>query len=284
MSDPFTRANQALYDGNRGDVAPLIEPLPETGRALWLLAAAAEDSDARLSLLAQVDATREQPYADMAREILERERWYAEELNRTPGWQVRLQRIARRLLRVVIAVPLLLVVLWLGSRFIFPESTAPQPAGTVNTVSGATAVPTAIPTPVLTALPNPATANYMPTGVLRILNATFPAQVAGLTPAPTGFVHLLMQYEFTCGSASATCTDVPEGQLAVELADPNAAPVTEAALPWNREAASVEAGGSVRRWALFVVPASQTPRRLHIIAAATGTNDPVTLATVEIPR
>jgi hypothetical protein len=283
MSDPFNRANQALFDGNRGDITHHVPQQADSGRALWLLAAAAEDNDERLALLAQVDATREQPYADMAREILERERWYAEELGRTPGWQVRLQRIARRLLRVVIAVPLLLLVLWLGSRFIFSDSAPTQPSVT-DTRSGAAPPPTAIPTPALPLLANPATANYMPTGVLRILSVAFPAQVESLPPAPTGFVYLLMHYEFTCGSVTAVCDAVPQGQLAVELADPNAAPITEATLPWNRDAASVEAGGRVQRWALFTIPASQTPRRLHIMTAASGTNDPVTLATVEIPR
>jgi hypothetical protein len=125
----------------------------------------------------------------------------------------------------------------------------------------------------------------MPLGALRILNAAFPAQVDGLPAPPAGFVHLLIQYEFTCGTALPTCDAVPQAQLAVELADPNAAPVAESDLSqWTAADAALASGDSARRWAWFLLPASQTPRRLHIVGDRDGDNALDSLATVEIPR
>ena len=109
MDDNFIRANRALFEGDRGKIAELLEDIPLSGRKLWLLASASNDETERISLLQGVVAEGEAPYAEMARDILERERFFAEEIARSPRWQERLKRNGPRIIRVVLAVVTIII-------------------------------------------------------------------------------------------------------------------------------------------------------------------------------
>jgi hypothetical protein len=77
MEPYLEQANRALFEGDRQKVFDLLHQRAATGAELWLLAAAVQDEDERLGLLRRVWATGEQPYADLAEDILRREAEFA---------------------------------------------------------------------------------------------------------------------------------------------------------------------------------------------------------------
>ncbi len=295
--DHFTSANQALFDGNRGEIAALLADAPLSGRTLWLLACAADEGDERMALLARVHASAEQPYADMAYQILERERQFAEEIARIPGWQVAYYRYKPLMMRSLIALPLIVLIVWLGSMFIFPPSpTSNIVVPTVSNNTGAaqeTIAPTALPTATVTPLPmsQSAIANYMPIGSLRLLNIEYPTQravSAGTTPAdaPPGSAFVAVQYEFTCGTAQAFCDSPPQALLGLELSDSSLGIIQSGGLTLrgSTPAGRIASGSSVNSWVVFAIPENQSPRRL-LIGLNTDQDDEIdaTLA-LDLPR
>lgn len=294
----FSRANRALFEGNREEVRTLLQNEAHSGRALWLLASAAETEDERMLLLARVHATHEQPYADMALDILERERYFAREIARVPAWQSFLQRRRQFLMRSVIAIVFVVLICWIGSLFIFPappvaENLSSSDSGSQNIApdSAAPLPATAVPTPNVTLLPYGQSANYMPLGALRLLNVEFPAQLAvtdgtsAVTPVP-GSVYLALRYEFTCGTAQAFCERLPEAQLFLELADSSLGliPASELQVQGTGTSERIASGSSVQQWIVFEVPQSQSPRQLVIAVDSDQDNEADTRLTLDLPR
>lgn len=270
--DKFDKANRALFEGNRGEIAKTLEGLPPSGRKLWLLAAAADDENERAKLLQKVVMAGEQPYADMARGILEREEQFAKEMKRVPKWQAWIQRHHRTIIflsTVVCAVALGLLIL--GPR-LFPPP-APQVAEGPGAEGTPGAQPTPTPRPTATVTPFPpelrSQVEYLPIGSLQVLNVEFPTERAvsgGSGPAepPRGAVFIAIQYEFTCGSARAFCENPPEAALKLQLADTRIAPIPDSGytLSGSPPIGSVASGISGTAWVVFPVPENQSPTQL----------------------
>src|SRR4051794_34997298 len=108
MSD-YKRANEALFSGDRSEILAAVEGMPESNHKLWLLACASDDEKERQLLLQQVAQSREQPYASLAREILEREAAFANEIARIPRWQMWIAKNSHllRLFSVLLGVAIL---------------------------------------------------------------------------------------------------------------------------------------------------------------------------------
>jgi DNA-binding PucR family transcriptional regulator len=104
MEPHIEQANRALFEGNRRAVIDLLRDRAKTGQELWLLASALDDDDERLHLLRRVYAVGEQPYADLAEEMLRREAEFAEMLRRGPAWQQWLLRRREAIIRISLAV------------------------------------------------------------------------------------------------------------------------------------------------------------------------------------
>lgn len=301
----FTRANQALFDGDRGAVKELLRDQPHSGRALWLLACAADSDEERMSLLARVHATREQPYAGMASDILEREKFFAQEIARVPSWQSFMRRRGSIIVRCLIAVVFVAITLWIGSSFIYPPSPEPilptlepqnvfssetDPANSLL-ADATVVVPTLIPTPNVTPIPFSQSANYMPLGALRILNVEYPAQWSitdgrDVVEAPPGTDYVALQYEFTCGTARAFCDNLPQAFLALELTDPALGLITASALQPEGVVAEtrIASGSTVSLWAVFEVPQTQAPRRLIIAVDTNQDEEADTSLSLDLPR
>jgi hypothetical protein len=290
----YNRPNQALFDGNRGDIPALLEEIPQSGHTLWLLAAAADEEE-RFALLARVHAAGEQPYANMAHEILKREQFFANEIARVPSWQSFLQRNKTRLIRSIIALPFIILVVWIGSMFIFPPAaqpnTAPTPTG--RAASQPTDAPTAIPTATVTALPmsQSSVANYMPVGSLRLLNIEYPTQHgvsvgSQSAQAPSGAAFVAIQYEFTCGTAQAFCDTPPQAQLALELSDASLGLIFSDGLTLQGSAPvrRIASGSSIDTWIVFAIPQNQSPRRLLIGLNTDADDEPDTIIALDLPR
>ena len=114
MMDPvIEQATLALYEGNRAAVVELLRDRATSGQELWLLACAVEDNDERLQLLKRVHAIGQQPYADMAGDILRREARFAAALAQGPAWLRWLIDHRVGLLRLAIAVVVVSVTLML---------------------------------------------------------------------------------------------------------------------------------------------------------------------------
>lgn len=111
MSPHMEKANRALFEGNRNEVIELLRDRAATGAELWLLAAAVEDENERIALLRRVHAIGEQPYAELAYDILRREASFAEELRKGPAWQRWLIERRDILLRISIAIIILSLTL-----------------------------------------------------------------------------------------------------------------------------------------------------------------------------
>lgn len=105
------QANRALFEGDRARVIELLGGRAETGQELWLLASALEDDDERLQALRRVYAIGEQPYADLAYQIIRREAEFAEALRRGPVWQVWLLGHREAIMRISLAVIVLAATL-----------------------------------------------------------------------------------------------------------------------------------------------------------------------------
>ena len=298
----IARANQALFDGNRGEIAEILVDSPRDARVLWLLASAADGEEERMALLARVHATQEQPYADMAREILERERYFAQEIARVPQWQAFLRRRGHALIRLAIAVPFVVLMVWIGSLFIFPATPEPVlptsepqnvPSSAIDTAADPTItpMPTLLPTPDFTPLPFSQSANYMPLGALRLLNVVFPAQWVAdannrIPELPPGSVYLALRYEFTCGTAQAFCEQPPQAQLALELTDPALETIPDSGIElWGEPSDSrIASGAAVEKWVVFAVPQNQSPRRLLIGIDSDRNNEVDTTLSLDLPR
>jgi hypothetical protein len=104
LDSVIEKATLALYEGNRAAVVELLRERASSGLEFWLLACAVEDNDERLQLLKRVHATGQQPYADMAAEILRREARFAAALAEGPAWQRWLVDHRIGLLRLCITV------------------------------------------------------------------------------------------------------------------------------------------------------------------------------------
>jgi hypothetical protein len=290
--DEFTKANRALFDGNRGEIPTLVKDLPESGRKLWLLASAEDNEQERKKLLEQVMTRGEQPYADMARGILEREQMFAKQMKRVPRWQEWLQRNSRTISLISTAVFVILVVLALLWPRMFPPP--PQAAGGPGSTRAA-GESTATPPPTPTVTPYPGelrtSASYAPVGSLTILNVEFPTKRpvtsgTGIIEPPAGAVFLAIQYEFTCGTAHAFCNNPPEAGLGLELADTRLGliPNTGLALSGSAPLPPMASGISAATWVVFPVPQNQTPLQLVVLMDTDGDNQADQTLKVPLPR
>jgi hypothetical protein len=112
MMDPvIEQATLALYEGNRAAVLELLCDRASSGLEFWLLACAVEENDERLQLLKRVHAIGQQPYADMAADILRREARFAATLAEGPAWQRWLVDHRAALLRLCIVIGVLSMTL-----------------------------------------------------------------------------------------------------------------------------------------------------------------------------
>ena len=88
----FGEANKALLEGDRNNVLEILEGKPESTELLWLKAHAVEDDDERLALLRKVENQGRGVYSRMAREIIEREDHFSDELSKPPGYKFRIRQ------------------------------------------------------------------------------------------------------------------------------------------------------------------------------------------------
>lgn len=86
MTPEQEQATRALFEGNRGQVERLLRDRARTPYEWWLLACAVEDEAERAALLLRVHQSGEQPYADLAWAILQREARFARRLARGARW------------------------------------------------------------------------------------------------------------------------------------------------------------------------------------------------------
>jgi hypothetical protein len=293
MDDNFIRANRALFEGDRGKIAEFLQDVPLSGRKLWLLAAASDDEAERTSLLQGVVAEGEAPYADMARDILEREHYFAQEIAKPPRWQERIMRNRQRIIQVALAVVAIIVIVLVGRNFIFPsDSGSAGTVGNTTPIAGSTDTPTPTSTATVTAIPaNPINGvSYMPLGSLRIINAEFPTSRAigagsTLVTPPPGSAFIAIQYEFTCGTVAAFCSNPPQGQLGLQLADTSLGIIPDSGLTLAGESrpGQISSGGTIQSWIVFPVPTNQAPRKLAIGISTQNDNQIDKTLFIELP-
>jgi hypothetical protein len=80
MTPEQEHATRALFEGDRAQVERLLRDRAQTPYEWWLLACAVEDERERTALLRRVHQSGEQPYADLAWTILQREAQFAAQL------------------------------------------------------------------------------------------------------------------------------------------------------------------------------------------------------------
>ena len=86
MTPEQEHATRALFEGDRAQVERLLRDRAQVPYEWWLLACAVEDERERTALLRRVHQSGEQPYADLAWTILQREAQFAAQLADGVWW------------------------------------------------------------------------------------------------------------------------------------------------------------------------------------------------------
>lgn len=287
MESHIEQALHALYKGDRSEVERLLRRSARTGQELWLLASAVEDDEQRFDYLERVVHSRQQPYADMAAAILARERDFAEEMERAPGWQLWLLKHRSRLIAFMITVAVIaltaLVILWIFT----PPGDDPdtirqrEAASATQAAFQATAdilALTPAPTPSITPLPVAAQRNvsYPPHGMLRIINYEYPSTLpigrnGRLEPENGQFSYAAIQFEFTCGAGyenRAFCDNPPQVRdIRMVYNNGNEEPFGGHTVIGTQFPNNVPVGVSARGWLAFPVPNGWRPVELILVVS-----------------
>jgi len=292
MDAVLKAANSALMEGNRDEVLRLLNGCEPSAAVLWLQAHSVEDEKQCRSLLQRVFNTDDPVYSPLAREIIERERYYEEQLSQPPDyqfwkqptWKARFQRLKEQKvwllgLSVVTVFTILLVV---GLAYRANQASiiqATQAAQVTGTVIAAEAVPTLAPlsTPSVTPLPinQRIKINYH-AGDFSLIRIEYPTHrpvtmVNGsgqnelATPA-VGAIFAAVEFEFTC--RLAICDAPPQARVDLRLADGNVVSYQNSSPPVLVEApevARIAENQMTSGWLVFEVPAKAVPDALLIV-------------------
>lgn len=291
------KARRALLEGNRAEVECLLGDYAVLSHVEvhWLLAAAVEDQAVRETHLLKVIDLGISPYAQRAKNILDREHKLKDEMNRAPAWQ-RLFIQYRSLIIGFIGLGVVLIGIWIvtnrNNATISEQNTIQMTTQAINYFAAETAThqpPT--PTATATFFPPELTTpvSYPPFGSLRILTIEYPAirtvidsrnSLPELPPINSQYIAVL--YEFTCGySEMAFCTEPPEASVSLILGNGQRVPQTTLVIedPAIPTPGILPTGSITRRWLVFPVPNGQSPAGL-LISANTDSTTPTLEETI----
>jgi hypothetical protein len=280
MIDNLKKANQSLLEGDRDGALDLLRNEPEIPEVVWLRAHSILSDDERIQLLSQL-ANGDSPYADLARQYLEREKKFEKELSeppdyqfwKQPTWGERIEKMKAYRLWVVGGI-LLLVLGIIGSIVNSKYDTQFD-----TQVATAQAEQTA-----QAALGGKSFAQYAE-GIVSIIDTKDPVDTVNrpvtfgeqldekFKPAEPAkgarFVAVLISFQCTM----AICSSPPEAELGLLLADGTSTPfVSYSSHPFfideppSPEKDRLSNGRSTKIWFVFEVPRITSPQSLTIIA------------------
>lgn len=286
MDDRSQQASRALVEGDRTKMEDILQNKERTGGRLtvqdyWMLGTSLEDEEKRREHLKFVQQSGQQPYAQMATDILKREKEFEDELNERGPIEKFVHRWRPVVLRIIIAGIIFAGVLVFALWFFSP------PQAELDAIAIATAEQIAIAetqavlaltptvTPVPTNLPGnrQGSVDYTPVGAFQVLSWDANTQLTigrnnNVAQPPQGAKFVAIKYAFTCKPGlnnQGICNNPPEvEQIRLLLNNSNRVTYDGHYVIGGEVAGSAAVGQVVEGWLAFPIPQNTTPTVLEL--------------------